>query len=148
MRDTGLYFSAFDLSPFLKSATTFAFFQSSGKVPVSYDCCIIKVSMGAISLAYSFNILSGISSGPFDLLVSKPFNSFSIPGIVNMISVIDGIELSPISGNVPVFSFVKTLWYCLFRTSALPLLSVTSFPLLSMEPQQPQQPQLEGHMDP
>ena len=101
--------------------------------------------MGAISLAYSFNILSGISSGPFDLLVSKPFNSFSIPGIVNMISVIDGIELSPISGNVPVFSFVKTLWYCLFRTSALPLLSVTSFPLLSMEPQQPQ---LEGHMDP
>ena len=83
------------------------------------------------------HILSGISSGPFDLLVSRPFNSFSIPGIVNVMSVIDGMELSPRSGNVPVFSCVKTLWYCLFRTSALPLLSVTSFPLLLIRGETP-----------
>ena len=48
-----------------------SFFQSLGKVSLSCDCCILKVSIGAFSLAYHFNILSGISSGPFDLFVAR-----------------------------------------------------------------------------
>ena len=88
--DTGRYFDALNLSPFLKVGETLADFQSSGSSPRSMVLWNSVVRIGEISSAMSRSILAGIISGPQALLGLIFFRSFSTPSLVTVISGMDG----------------------------------------------------------
>ena len=69
----------------------------------------------------------GVSmSGPQALLASKPFNSFSTPGVVNHMSVMSGNICGDLRSSVRGVSWVKTDWNWEFRILALPMGSVVT----------------------
>ena len=56
--------------------------QESGSLPVSSDFWKIICRAGANSLAASWRILAGISSGPVALFGFRPCNSLATPSVV------------------------------------------------------------------
>ena len=83
----------------MKIDETFAFNQSVGTSPVTYDFQKIKVSDGAISTANSFRILGWMLSGSWALYGLRLCRSFSTP-----VSV---ISMSGISGRVELYRLVS-----------------------------------------
>ena len=60
--------------------------QESGSLPVSSDFLKIICRAGANSLAASWRILAGISSGPVALFGFRLCNSLATPSVVMMMS--------------------------------------------------------------
>ena len=54
-------------------------FQAWGSLPVVYDCWKMCCIVGYISLAVSFSIFAGISSGPGALLEFTASSCFMMP---------------------------------------------------------------------
>ena len=93
----------------------FAFVQSVGTVPVSYDCWNITLNTGAISLATSLRILVGSKSGLLAFDGVKSERNFSIPLEVNSKSDMGLSGLPSMFCKFPVGSLVKADVYWLLR---------------------------------
>ena len=74
--------------PFLNTGVTFAFFQSSGISPQSYDFLNMVVSIGTTRSAISFRTQGLIWSGPDALWTLRRCSSFRTPDSVISISAI------------------------------------------------------------
>lgn len=106
----------------------FALRQSAGRVPWFREAWYSSVTAGVISTAVSFSTLVGISSGPVALLGLIPFNSFSTPLVLIIMSGRVGNGLGPISGRGPSGSLVNTEENCSFSMLACMLLSLCISP--------------------
>ena len=65
--------------------------QAIGSLPVSSDFWKIICRAGGNSLAASWIILAGISSGPVALFGFRPCNSLATPSVVMMMSYFGGM---------------------------------------------------------
>ena len=104
----------------------FAHNQSSGTTPVSMDSWNNMERAGLISSAVVCKTHGEMSSGPAALCGFKFLSNLLTPSSRIMMSGIDGISLSLSVGKSDSLSCVNWDWYCIFNSSAFPLLSVTS----------------------
>ena len=112
----------------MKAQATLADSQSLGSFPVSMDIWKIWASAGAISFASVFRTMLGILSGPVALFVCNLWSSLATPLIdMFMCSIVGVLEGSVGAGFGDLGVNTDLNW--LSRQSALPWLSLISFPL-------------------
>ena len=128
VRETGLQFEASDLSPALKMACMFAFFQSCGTSPICSESDKNRCRNGAISWAAFCSTQHGIWSGPAAFFASRLLNSLVIPTVSKcnweMLGKACGRD-----GRFSRSSSVKTDLNCSYKRSAFFLLSCTASPI-------------------
>ena len=97
-------------SPFLKTGTIWAFFQSVGTSPESMEPSYCLVRIGAYWIAADFNVKTETSSGPVALCILRSLNSFR--------TYVPFLEMCVWSSLV----YAETNW--LFKISTFELLSL------------------------